>query len=584
MGQRRESMALSDDEKEVIAYHEAGHAVCAAVLAHADPVHKVTILPTGMALGVTQQLPVEERHIYRQDYIEDSLVVRMGGRCAEELVFGVISTGANNDLVGSTELARKMVREWGMSSRVGPMAWGSQGAGVPRRGPDPHPRLLRRDRPRHRRRGRADPARAGGALPRDAAATTATASTSWPGRCSSTRRSTAPRSPGSSPSATAARPATGDGDSGEPRDAETGIDIGPGRGPGRPCADPAAPRPPRRPRRQAATGAALSAPWSQPPAGRVPGSRSSATVAHRSVAVTGPRKVARTAPVGVGHDHRGHGGDPVAVVEGLGRRHLQLLDRDGVAGQVAGLVPHARAGGAGRRREHGHQPRRLGVVEVGPVELLGQHVGHVGRRRRPAAALDDDGGHDGHGHQHDDEGEAFHAPMLAPADPGGLQQRRQLEGGEPGPGRLAEAVLPLHGAVDHHRGPGPHDHAGGAGEVRVEGHPHPAAGRHLHDRRAGGTVGAPRQRLDLDPDRSGRGRGCTPRTSSRRPRPGQARERPALGGVAGPGAAVISPGRPARVRSPVVDRDPLGHDRLTPLVDRTTVAWACPAATRGWSP
>ncbi len=127
MGQRRESMALSDGEKEVIAYHEAGHAVCAAVLPNADPVHKVTILPIGMALGVTQQLPVDEKHIYRQDYIEDSLVVRMGGRCAEELVFGVISTGANNDLVGSTELARKMVSEWGMSSRVGPMAWGSSG-------------------------------------------------------------------------------------------------------------------------------------------------------------------------------------------------------------------------------------------------------------------------------------------------------------------------------------------------------------------------------------------------------------------------------------------------------------------------
>ena len=127
MGARRESMALSDPEKEVIAYHEAGHAVCAAVLPTADPVHKVTILPIGMALGVTQQLPVDEKHIYRQDYIEESLVVRMGGRCAEDLVFGVISTGANNDLVGSTELARKMVAEWGMSARVGPMAWGSSG-------------------------------------------------------------------------------------------------------------------------------------------------------------------------------------------------------------------------------------------------------------------------------------------------------------------------------------------------------------------------------------------------------------------------------------------------------------------------
>jgi cell division protease FtsH len=95
------------------------------MLQNADPLHKVTILPTGLALGVTQQLP-EERHLYRQDYIEDSLVVRMGGRIAEELVFGVYSTGANNDLQGATELARKMVREWGMSSRVGPMAWGSQ--------------------------------------------------------------------------------------------------------------------------------------------------------------------------------------------------------------------------------------------------------------------------------------------------------------------------------------------------------------------------------------------------------------------------------------------------------------------------
>ena len=127
MGQRRDSMALSDDEKEIIAYHEAGHAVSAAVLEHADPVHKVTILPTGMALGVTQQLPEEERHIHNQDYIEDRLVVMMGGRIAEELVFGVVSTGANNDLVTGTELARKMVREWGMSERVGPMAWGAQG-------------------------------------------------------------------------------------------------------------------------------------------------------------------------------------------------------------------------------------------------------------------------------------------------------------------------------------------------------------------------------------------------------------------------------------------------------------------------
>jgi cell division protease FtsH len=128
MGLKRDSMALTEEEKEVVAFHEGGHAVLGYVLEHADPVHKVTILPTGMALGVTQQLPIEERHIYKREYIADSLVVRLGGRIAEEIVFSHLSTGVQNDLVGCTELARKMVREWGMSDRIGPMAWGSQGA------------------------------------------------------------------------------------------------------------------------------------------------------------------------------------------------------------------------------------------------------------------------------------------------------------------------------------------------------------------------------------------------------------------------------------------------------------------------
>src|SRR5207247_8210171 len=99
MGQRRESTVLSEKEKEWTAYHEGGHAVLAYVMEHADPVHKVTILLTGMALGSTHQLPMEERHIYQRPYIDDSLVVRLGGRIAEELVYGTISTGANNDLV-----------------------------------------------------------------------------------------------------------------------------------------------------------------------------------------------------------------------------------------------------------------------------------------------------------------------------------------------------------------------------------------------------------------------------------------------------------------------------------------------------
>ncbi|MCB0989691.1 MAG: ATP-dependent zinc metalloprotease FtsH [Acidimicrobiales bacterium] len=124
MGQRRESVAMTDHEKEMTAYHEGGHALLATVLPNADPVHKVTILPTGQALGVTQQLP-QERHSYDQKYIEDRLAVLMGGRMAEDLIYGVTSTGAANDLMVATEFARKMVREWGMSDRIGPMAWGS---------------------------------------------------------------------------------------------------------------------------------------------------------------------------------------------------------------------------------------------------------------------------------------------------------------------------------------------------------------------------------------------------------------------------------------------------------------------------
>ena len=127
MGQKRESLVLSDEEKEAVAYHEAGHAVCAAVLPNTDPLHKVTIIPSGLALGVTMTLPEEDRHIHRQDYLEDLLVMRLGGRIAEERVFGGVSTGAQDVLQGATEMARRMVREWGMSDRIGPMAWGAQG-------------------------------------------------------------------------------------------------------------------------------------------------------------------------------------------------------------------------------------------------------------------------------------------------------------------------------------------------------------------------------------------------------------------------------------------------------------------------
>ena len=207
MGLRRESLALSEEEKEIVAYHEGGHAVCAYVLEFADPLHKVTILPTGMALGVTQQLPLEERHIYKREYIVDSLVVRLGGRVAEEIVFGHQSTGAENDLVGCTELARKMVREWGMSNRVGPDGVGLAGCGVPRRGPHALPRLLRRDRPRHRRRGRAHPPRRGRPLPQGARGVPPRARLPSPRRSSSARPSPAKRSRTSSTPRWAARSA-----------------------------------------------------------------------------------------------------------------------------------------------------------------------------------------------------------------------------------------------------------------------------------------------------------------------------------------------------------------------------------------
>jgi len=125
MGARRESLILNAEEKRATAYHEGGHAVLATVLPHSDPLHKVTILPRGMALGVTWTLP-EERHTYSRDYFKDMICKAMGGRVAEMIVFGHLNSGAANDLEQATSIARRMVREWGMSDAVGPMAWSSQ--------------------------------------------------------------------------------------------------------------------------------------------------------------------------------------------------------------------------------------------------------------------------------------------------------------------------------------------------------------------------------------------------------------------------------------------------------------------------
>ncbi|MGA3218890.1 MAG: ATP-dependent zinc metalloprotease FtsH [Acidimicrobiales bacterium] len=127
IGRRDASNALLPEEKHSVAVHEAGHALVAALSEHADPVAKVTILPRGAALGVTEQLPISERHLYPQSYLTDSLAVRLGGRAAEILVIGEPSTGASNDLAGATDLATRMVREWGFSSEVGPIGYGPEG-------------------------------------------------------------------------------------------------------------------------------------------------------------------------------------------------------------------------------------------------------------------------------------------------------------------------------------------------------------------------------------------------------------------------------------------------------------------------
>src|ERR1700734_972310 len=127
LGNRDGSNVLLPEEKHSVAVHESGHALVAFLSAHADPVAKITILPAGRALGVTEQLPVDERHLYSESYLLDSLAVRLGGRASENLVIGEASTGAASDLSGATTLAIKMVTEWGLSPRLGPIGYGSDG-------------------------------------------------------------------------------------------------------------------------------------------------------------------------------------------------------------------------------------------------------------------------------------------------------------------------------------------------------------------------------------------------------------------------------------------------------------------------
>jgi cell division protease FtsH len=126
MGSERRSMIISDAEKRVTAIHEAGHALLTVLLPFADPIHKVTIIPRGMALGLTQQLPADEKHNYSREYLNDQIAILLGGRIAEEITMDTLTTGAGNDLERATELSRKMVCEWGMSDAMGPLTFGKK--------------------------------------------------------------------------------------------------------------------------------------------------------------------------------------------------------------------------------------------------------------------------------------------------------------------------------------------------------------------------------------------------------------------------------------------------------------------------
>ncbi|MCK5069689.1 MAG: AAA family ATPase, partial [Desulfocapsa sp.] len=126
MGAERRSMIITDSEKEITAYHEAGHAVVARLLPDTDPIHKVSIIPRGRALGVTMQLPKDERYTHSKSFLENTLCILFGGRVAEKLIFDEITTGAGNDIERASEMARKMVCEWGMSEELGPLAYGKK--------------------------------------------------------------------------------------------------------------------------------------------------------------------------------------------------------------------------------------------------------------------------------------------------------------------------------------------------------------------------------------------------------------------------------------------------------------------------
>ena len=373
LGARRESLVLSAEEKRATAYHEGGHALLATVLPHGDPLHKVTILPRGMALGVTWSLP-QERHTYSKEFFEDTICKAMGGRVAEKIVFDHLNTGAANDLEQATEHRPPDGARVGHERPRRPDGVEQPAAGVPRRGPDDA-----------------------------AAASTATT----PPSCS-TRRS-----PASSPSRSSGRPScspsTAAASSWSPRPARAGDH----RRPRRRQPDPAGPhRVRRRPAPSTATSSTPSPTVRRrvtpgPPDGRVTRRRP----VHGRRRTAGPQVGGRHRPeeacphdaVGVGDHERGTASIAVARRAGRGvpgtrpRRH-----GDVVARQHLGLADDVGARVARRRREHGDQPRRVRPGEVGAVELRGHSPGRLRRRvgprrrrttattaRRPTATTDD---------------------------------------------------------------------------------------------------------------------------------------------------------------------------------------------------
>ena len=123
MGLERKNAVISEENRRITAYHEAGHAIVAKLLPETDPLHKITIIPRGRALGLTQQVPIDDRLTYSREYILNRIKILMGGRVAEELIFGRLTTGATNDILSATEIATRLICEWGMSDVIGPVAY-----------------------------------------------------------------------------------------------------------------------------------------------------------------------------------------------------------------------------------------------------------------------------------------------------------------------------------------------------------------------------------------------------------------------------------------------------------------------------